>query len=99
MDKRLREILRFFVAPPRVFPLSVQARFRASMHLFIHKYLHLSILANQLFSPFYPLLLFIDCFRVRETIVNHPFFPIPKRSLISVFVVVVVFVFRRRRAG
>ena len=42
MDKRLREISRFFVAPPHVFPLSVRARFRASTHLFIHKYLHLS---------------------------------------------------------
>ena len=43
MDKRLREISRFFVAPPRVFPLSVRARSRASTDLFIHKFLHLSI--------------------------------------------------------
>ena len=28
MDKRLHEISRFFVAPPRVFPLSVRARRR-----------------------------------------------------------------------
>ena len=43
MDKRLREISRFFVAPPRVFPLSVRARSCASTDLFIHKFLHLSI--------------------------------------------------------
>ena len=42
MDKSVREISRFYVAPPRVFPLSVRARFRASTHLFIHKFLHLS---------------------------------------------------------
>ena len=42
MDKSVREISRFYVAPPRVFPLSVRAHFRASTHLFIHKYLHLS---------------------------------------------------------
>ena len=43
LDKRLREISRFLVAPPRVFPLSVRARVRESTPHFIHKYLHLSI--------------------------------------------------------
>ena len=42
MDKRVREILHFFVAPPRVFPLSVRARCRASTDLIFHKFLHLS---------------------------------------------------------
>ena len=42
MDKRLREISRFFVAPPRVFPLSVCARARESTQIFIQKYLQLS---------------------------------------------------------
>ena len=47
----VREISRFYVATPRVFPLYVRARFRASMHLFIHKYLHLSsILGKHLFK-------------------------------------------------
>ena len=31
MEKRVREISRFFVAPPRVFPLSVRARPRTSL--------------------------------------------------------------------
>ena len=39
MDKRVREMSRFFVAPPRVFPLSV---WRVSGKLFIQKYLRLS---------------------------------------------------------
>ena len=42
MDKRLCEISRFFVAPPRVFPLSVCARARESTYHFIQKYLQLS---------------------------------------------------------
>ena len=42
MDKRLREISRFFVAPPRVFPLSVCARARESTPIFIQKCLQLS---------------------------------------------------------
>ena len=37
MDKRMREISRIFVAPPRVSPLSVCARARESTHRFIHK--------------------------------------------------------------
>ena len=44
MDKRLREISRFFVAPPRVFPLSICARAHESTQIFIQKYLRLSIL-------------------------------------------------------
>ena len=51
MDKRLREILHFFVALPRVFPLSVRARSRASTDLFIHKFLHLSISKTSLKQP------------------------------------------------
>ena len=43
MDKRLCEISRFFVAPPRVIPLSVCARARESTYHFIQKYLQLSI--------------------------------------------------------
>jgi len=40
MDKRVREISHFFVAPPRMFPLSVCARAHESTHRFIHKYIH-----------------------------------------------------------
>ena len=39
MDKRVREISRFFVAPPRVFPLSVLA---ARNHTRTHKFTPLS---------------------------------------------------------
>ena len=39
MDKEVREILRFFVAPRRTIPLSV---WRGFSHILIHKYLHLS---------------------------------------------------------
>ena len=49
MDKRVREISRFFVAPPHVFPLSVCARTRESTHRFIHKYLQLSTYNIQLY--------------------------------------------------
>ena len=43
LDKRVREITRFFVAPQRMFFLSVHAR--ASTHRFIHKYLQLSTMS------------------------------------------------------
>ena len=42
MDKRVREISCFFVALPRLFPLSICARVHESTQRFIHKYLQLS---------------------------------------------------------
>ena len=53
MDKRVREISRFFVAPPHVFPLSVCVRAHGSTHRFIHKYLQL-ITLHSLFLFFLP---------------------------------------------
>ena len=44
MNKEVREISRSFVAPRRVFPLSV---WRGFTHILIHKYLHLSTCLKQ----------------------------------------------------
>ena len=46
MEKRLREISRFFVAPRREFAPAIRAR--ASTHSVFHKYLHLSTAAAML---------------------------------------------------
>ena len=61
MDKRLREISRFFVAPPRVFPLSVCARARESTQIFNQKCLQLSTGLDEC-----PKIL-LSCFRARNS--------------------------------